>query len=381
MALRRSHRSIDTLSDTELIGRTADGDLNSERELWRRHDRAGLEVAQSFAELLPVDDLLDAAKDAVRKAWRAGSPPLGPFRLHLYATMRNVAIRQAAKSGHDLPRKDGLHGLDAKELRLLGTAFLSLPDDLRSVLWNADLELMPPPELARITGRSGAALAQLTFDARLGIRDGWLATHYVTARGECRRAIQQLPELALGTLSPAHRRRTYGHVSRCEECADAAALLDRLAVHFSNGLATLLLGPEVATALLSRERTAAIRAARYIAVSPVAVESGEVPIASALGAPSLQTVIIDMPEVSLTQELAALGAAGSVVDRTRGASREAASGRASLSRSPVPARVGIRRARRTRGARPWRPTAGPYLSAQSLPSAQPNPCAQPVPCA
>jgi RNA polymerase sigma factor (sigma-70 family) len=175
----------------------------------------GEQFADLYAEHLPAARRTalalvpaDAAEDVVAEAFtrvlarqRAGGGPDGAFRPYLLAAVRNIARDWLAERGRCAPapadprahRVPGAGELvtAAEEQAMTRRAFVSLPARWRAVLWQTEVEERTPAELARDSGMTPNAVAQLAVRARVGLAVAWQRE-----RGAQERVTGPVPALA-----------------------------------------------------------------------------------------------------------------------------------------------------------------------------------------
>jgi len=187
-----AHNVSDTQTgeDLDLARAAAAGDGSAFDELYRAHADAAWRVA--FAVTGNRDDAADAVADAFTRflaALTAGRlADLANVRAYLLTTTRNAAIDVLRRNGRlqpldDLPQAEMgslsagpsdrvVDGLDAA---FVSTAFLSLPERWRSVLWLTEVEGMSAADVAILMGVSANNAAQLAVRARAGLKAGVLS--------------------------------------------------------------------------------------------------------------------------------------------------------------------------------------------------------------
>ncbi|HEX5265617.1 MAG TPA: sigma-70 family RNA polymerase sigma factor, partial [Acidimicrobiales bacterium] len=154
--------------DAELARGAADGDNHAFDELYRRHADAAWRVA--YAVTGNREDAADAVAEAFTRmlaALNAGRlEDLDRFRPYLLATTRNAAIDVLRRTGRVHPTDTELADpaaaglgpserlLDGLDTALVASAFRSLPERWRSVLWLTEVEGMAPGEAAGLLGLS-----------------------------------------------------------------------------------------------------------------------------------------------------------------------------------------------------------------------------------
>lgn len=220
-------------SDADLTLRAAKGDTGAFEELYRRHSEAAWRVA--YAVSGNPHDASDAVSEAFTRVFAAlpagRFPAEAPFRPYLLTATRNAAIDGIRRSGKLQPRElaeldieTAAHGpsekvVGALDSSLVATAFLSLPERWRSVLWLTEVEGLPPREIGQMLGISANGAAQLAVRARNGLRDHFLQAHL---RGpvdpECKFAVDHLGAYVGGALSARDVAKVDQHLTGCAAC-------------------------------------------------------------------------------------------------------------------------------------------------------------------
>lgn len=226
--------------DIDLTMRALAGEQAAFEELYRRHAPAAWRVAHAVAG--DPDDAADAVSDAFTRVLAAVQDGRyaadAPFRPYLLATTRNAAIdglrrRRRDDGGDVLDLTDegdtrwghdhsGEAVVDGVDRALIASAFRSLPDRWRAVLWLTEVEGVPPREAAEMLGLSPNGVAQLAVRARAGLRVRYLQAHLGTegCDEECRRTIRHLGAYVAGGLAPRDTARVDQHLAGCAECRE-----------------------------------------------------------------------------------------------------------------------------------------------------------------
>ena len=234
MAVRTGEIDPDTLTDGRLAERAARGDRDAFETLYRRHAEAAWRVGQVVAG--NPHDAADAVSEAFTRLLSGMGEgridPNVPFRSYLLATTRNAAIdthrRRARLEPVDIDLTDAALDRTAAphdavvgdvDAEFVATAFRSLPERWRSVLWLTEVEGMAPREAAEQLGLSANGASQLAVRARNGLRERYLQAHLADAgHADCQDAIAQLGAYAAGTLGPRGAAKVDRHLASCAEC-------------------------------------------------------------------------------------------------------------------------------------------------------------------
>lgn len=180
--------------DRELVARAGAGDGVAMAELYRRHARSALRVAEAVTQ--NPHDAADAVSESfarVLDALRSGR--LGSevhFRSYLLAASRHAAIDLIRAAGRTRPTErledlDGAAGaqpsdrlLAAAEAALVGRAFRGLSKRWRRVLWLIEVDGLTPTHAGALLGLSPNGTAQLATRARAALRSRYRASQQET---------------------------------------------------------------------------------------------------------------------------------------------------------------------------------------------------------
>jgi RNA polymerase sigma factor (sigma-70 family) len=271
------------MSDAELISAVRDGDTDAYGVLYERHLCSAKRAASCLVRT-PVEreDLVADAFARVLRALRDGGGPNEEFRAYLLVTMRNAAIsttRGARVSLYaDVPETylSHSHGdpvLNRWNATTAATAFATLPERWRTVLWHTEVEEETPAEIAPLLGMRPNGVAALAYRAREGLRQAYLRAHLPDVEGtECRATVSKLAGWVRRSVPVPLGRKISRHLAVCAECRDRADTLSRVNEELRASVAPVLLG-------------AAFAAAYAPAVTVAA------PVSGAAGAAALKTLL------------------------------------------------------------------------------------------
>jgi RNA polymerase sigma factor (sigma-70 family) len=214
-------------------------------ELYRRHAEAAWRVA--LAVTGNRDDASDAVAEAFSRVLRAiparRLEQAGRFRPYLLSATRNAGVDILRRKGRltlsdptigpepAAPTPGPWEELEAGEdAGMVGTAFRSLPERWRSVLWLTEVEGIPAREAGELLGLSANGVAQLAVRARAGLRQRYLQAHLrADAISEgCRPAVSLLGAYVAGALSTRETARVARHLAACSACRARVAELEDL---------------------------------------------------------------------------------------------------------------------------------------------------------
>jgi len=233
--MRAYETDDENTADADLVLKSRSGDSDAFGELWQRHHRSGIAAARSISHDLDPDDLVQEAYAKVFQAIRRGGGPTGSFRAYLFTAIRNTAASWGRAAGATQPddeideREDPATTEEAVDAALdhslTVTAFRSLPSRWQEVLWYTEVEGMKPAEVAPLLGMKAAAVSQLAFRAREGLRESWIQAHISTvpSGSECTWTIERIGAHARDNLGSRDRARLDAHIAECPKCAIVAS--------------------------------------------------------------------------------------------------------------------------------------------------------------
>jgi RNA polymerase sigma factor (sigma-70 family) len=181
-----------------------------------------------------ADDIVAEAFANVFACLIKGRGPTENFRSYLFTTIHNLTCNNWARE-HRINRyaeipdnttmttvaDEVIHRLNS---RLLVTAFHSLPDRWRFVLYHRVVLDTPTTEVGAMLGISSNGVAALASRARLALRIAYFQAH-INVPAECAYLADYLASLVHGRLIRPLRKEIASHVDGCTQCAEAAAEL------------------------------------------------------------------------------------------------------------------------------------------------------------
>ncbi|WP_194420211.1 sigma-70 family RNA polymerase sigma factor [Microbacterium abyssi] len=274
--MRNENETFDTESaaDADLILRARSGAGTAFAELWRRHHPSGIAAARSITSSIDPDELVQESFTRIHQAILKGSGPNGSFRAHLFTSIRNTAAAWGRPSRDAVteeletvvdPGSAERVSDDALDPGLTARAFRSLPARWQEVLWYTEVERMQSAAAAPLLGIRSAAVSQLAFQAREGLREAWLQAQLrgVASDSECHWVIGHLGAHSRGNLSTRDLKRADRHFEDCARCAVIADGAKDVAGRLAAVLLPLVLGITAAaayTAMVQNVEIAAIAA-------------------------------------------------------------------------------------------------------------------------
>lgn len=213
-----------------LLQRLRGGEDAAFGELFELHAGAVRRLAQSLAsDRSEAEDITAETFFRVLQALRRGSGPRDYVRAYLLTVARRVswewhgARRDVPVSDDELNFRAGV-GADTHqrtaEHTLITTAFTSLPERWRTVLWQTEVEGEQPAMVATHFGLSANATAALARRARQGLRAAYLQAHLAVSRGpdSCRAVVEKLGGFTAGSVTGAEAERIKAHLLGCPSC-------------------------------------------------------------------------------------------------------------------------------------------------------------------
>ncbi|MET8993634.1 sigma-70 family RNA polymerase sigma factor [Amycolatopsis sp. NPDC004169] len=213
-----------------LLQRLRNGEDAAFGELFELHAAAVRRLAQSLAaDRSEAEDITAETFFRVLQALRRGAGPRDYVRAYLLTVARRVswewhgARRDVPVSDDELTFRAGA-GADTHartaEHTLITTAFTSLPERWRTVLWQTEVEGEQPAMVAPHFGLSANATAALARRARQGLRAAYLQAHLSVSRGpdSCRAVVEKLGGFTAGSVTGAEAERIKAHLVGCSSC-------------------------------------------------------------------------------------------------------------------------------------------------------------------
>jgi RNA polymerase sigma factor (sigma-70 family) len=283
-------------ADAELIARYRAGDDSAASQLYERHHDAAVRFAGAIAGRSDADDLASEAFMRVLAAIRNGNGPNVAFRPYLITVVRNAHVNLVRRDTRyvwveDYSSVEGKFATDdgaglRMESSLLARAFSTLPERWQTVLWHTTIEQDSHAEVGGLLGISPSAVAALSYRAREGLRQAYLAAHLAeTSDAACRSTREQLPGYIREQLGIRATSEVRAHLDDCAACAGVLADLRGVTSDLGAVLAPALLGTgAAATYLPGRSRTRRTRRPRRPRPPRSAIISGTVVAATAAAA-------------------------------------------------------------------------------------------------
>jgi DNA-directed RNA polymerase specialized sigma24 family protein len=167
-------------SDAELLNTIRSGGTGAPALLRGRHAAAGRALAgQLVSGRAAADDVAAGAFAQVLDAIRRGGGPTDAFRPYLLTAVRRAAGGSRGSANAEIPTDEQrisdpgqpfAPAAAGREAAPLVTAFLSLPERWRAVLWHTEIERATPSQVAPLLGLPATGVTELAGRAADGLR-------------------------------------------------------------------------------------------------------------------------------------------------------------------------------------------------------------------
>ncbi|MCW2753759.1 MAG: hypothetical protein JWQ32_1170 [Marmoricola sp.] len=228
-------------SDQELIARSRTGDRDAYAVLYERYNASGLRFATTLTgDPARAGDLVNEAFIKIMALLDDGRGPDSNFNSYLLTSIRNVMIDDLRRhrreelvddvstygAGNEFVRD---HAADQAESTVVNRAFASLPERWREVLWYTEVLDESLETVAARFGVKANAVGVLSWRAREGFRQAYLAEHLaVSTDPACVKFAPQIPRYVRNELTPARTAELEAHLAVCEFCPGAVVDLERI---------------------------------------------------------------------------------------------------------------------------------------------------------
>lgn len=277
--------TLEQMADADLIAAVRQGDVEAFGALYERHlssaKRAAAYLARTRAER---EDLVAEAFTRVLRMLREGRGPDEEFRPYLLVTLRNAAINSATRGVPvslyaDIPdaymSEDYVDPvIDRWNAGTAASAFASLPERWRMVLWHTEVEKESPAVVAKLLGMRPNSVAALAYRAREGLRQAYLRMHVPEPpRPECEPMVRKLAGYVRQNIPLPLSRKISRHLAGCADCRTRAEVLTRINSEIAGLLGPVVLGAPLAAAYLQPPATA-VTAALAVGATDTGLLSG-----------------------------------------------------------------------------------------------------------
>ncbi|MET3961349.1 RNA polymerase sigma factor (sigma-70 family) [Marmoricola sp. OAE513] len=239
-------------TDTELIVLVRAGDAAAYEELFLRHRDVALRYARRIADSARADDLCAEAFAKILDLLQRGKGPDVAFRAYLLTTVRTSHLNSVRSHGREdlVPDHEPIARMvpviEDPGVRFdrsaICRAFEQLPERWQAALWLTTVEGYSHDQVSAHLGINPNAVASLTFRARAGLRDAYLAQHLLEITDpRCRNIVEHLPAYVRDRLAPRRRQAIGEHLDSCAPCSAAALELSDVEMSLGAVLAPLAL--------------------------------------------------------------------------------------------------------------------------------------------
>lgn len=241
-----SNDVTDDSSDAVLITAARLGDAAAVTLLYERHHPAALRLATRLSDPVTAEDITSEALTKVFAIIGRGGGPDFAFRPYVLRAVHNAYVSHVrSDSRHTwiadystVEEVDDDPAAQREESSVLARAMQSLPERWQIALWHSAVEGESSESIGRLLGIAPGAVPSLTYRAREGLRQAYLAQHLTTTdAAACRATRAELPAYARGQLGARSRAAVEAHLDGCTACT---ALVDELEALGTRKLGALL---------------------------------------------------------------------------------------------------------------------------------------------
>lgn len=222
-----------SITDSELIELVRSGDSAAYEELFLRHRDVAIRYARRITDTERAEDLCAEAFTKIFDLLQRGKGPDVSFRAYLLTTVRTSHLNTLRTGNREelVPDHEPIGRMvpviedpDARFDRdAICEAFKQLPERWQVALWLTAVEGLSQDEASKHLGISPNAVASLTFRARAGLRQAYLAEHLLAITDpRCVTVVEQLPAYLRDRVTRRRRRAIEEHLETCASCRAAA---------------------------------------------------------------------------------------------------------------------------------------------------------------
>jgi RNA polymerase sigma factor (sigma-70 family) len=228
-----------------LIGRIRAGDMDAFAQLFSEHRRAATAYARSLTRCAAdADDLVAEAFTRLLAIITSGETPITRFRPYLFGIVKNLVRtthRRESRTNvsdeidqivdaHTLHRDStGDALIDGIDRAVAFSAWSTLPDSWREVLWSMEVLGERPRHLAVGDARGAHSISALAHRAREGLRNAYLSQSVTADRPSCNGLSDRLGAFVRGHLGVREQTRVASHLDGCSRCRQAVEGIVQLA--------------------------------------------------------------------------------------------------------------------------------------------------------
>lgn len=221
--------------ERDLIARARAGDDAAVAALYAAHHPVALGVARRLCRPSDVDDVVSEAFTKVLDQIARGGGPRVSFRAYLITAVRSVSADVGRARARLLPTDtvEELHHEESTQVdeapqssirsdsELLAQALGSLPSRWQLVIWWTTVEGRSLADVGAELGLNANAVAALSFRARHGLRDAYLALHVGAGPSpDCDGWRADFPAFARERLEVGRSEAIEAHVLDCTPCRE-----------------------------------------------------------------------------------------------------------------------------------------------------------------
>ncbi len=233
------------LTESELLTRARDGDMDAFAELAQRHHTPALIVARSIVDHATAENVVEDSFERLLGVLARGDGPTHSLRPYFLQMVRHRAI-DSHRRHHDVPLTDSAESADVDSEPItddsIRNAFESLPERWRTALWLSAVDGFSHAEIGRELGLSENAVNQLVHRAKEGLRQAYLTESVSSPPRECRPYSELLGKYVRGRCGARAQQRVKAHVETCARCRSTVADLRQLNTRIGGALAVGVLG-------------------------------------------------------------------------------------------------------------------------------------------
>lgn len=253
---------IENPTDAQLVEAARTGDSFAITLLWQRHLSVAWTAARAASGRPDAEPVVVRTAERLIAEFGDGRGPSGATRPHLLALVRRAAAEEEAgvDAADDVGEPASTLALAPVETyrdllpdgigdgTAIVVAYTSLPTLWQEALWLAEVDGLPPAEIAAELGLTAEAIESTLADARSALRTEWASLRLADLPDDapCRAAV-----------SPQQGRRARAHVDECAGCRVVSAPPESVSRRALATMPLLLLGAGGGIAFLESVRKGA----------------------------------------------------------------------------------------------------------------------------
>lgn len=224
-------RELEYADDAALLSMARDGSEAAVAALFVRYRQSAEHYARYLGMKSDAPDVVSETFAQIIDLIQRGKGPERAFRAYLLTSVRHESGRRAKArqkvvttgETEDLDQvvEFGNGQLSGFERDVVKSAYASLPQRWRAVLWELDVEGRTPQEVAERHGMKANAVSALAYRARAGLRESYLQQHVSLATDPlCEPMRRSMASVVRGTAKPRVRDRVLLHLDDCDQCVE-----------------------------------------------------------------------------------------------------------------------------------------------------------------